>query len=448
MQNSSNIFKNKRVLNEEEYVDALGKIIERDFFPDTKKLRDYLNANNNTSHDADNDTSLENEENISVDGFFKKYISEDNKSFEIIHAKDIEQHRQKFHWMYEPIENNMSPGMLMLYYQNGKALTVEDRANMDALLNSSAIEYSHEDTRPAAPNTWKFRVRNQLMFPPELATSEDICRVVNRSDGSGNQLSITDSDKEDTNPRVKLIADAEKMRPPKEIVHSNTRFAVPVGRPNQSHVIELPHTPSVSSEMGDYLDPESNSISHSRISKKYDPVTMTPSPMPGALGDDGTQVFMTWGEIAATPLAIGPCRDPLDIARNNKASIEALLDRAGIDATPLADRFEIKDSSAREKVARELHSKALLKIKKHRKESTNRPNSSRGNSSELTSLTPAAQALATRLLGVRSTPLQTSYHQSSTPKSSSRLAIPKSSSAASKSTSSSSKIITDGLLNI
>jgi hypothetical protein len=33
------------------------------------------------------------------------------------------------------------------------------------------------DTRPAAPDSWTFRTRNQLLFPPDLETSRAICNV-------------------------------------------------------------------------------------------------------------------------------------------------------------------------------------------------------------------------------------------------------------------------------
>lgn len=33
------------------------------------------------------------------------------------------------------------------------------------------------DDRPSAPDSWKFRARNPLLFPPELSETRDICRV-------------------------------------------------------------------------------------------------------------------------------------------------------------------------------------------------------------------------------------------------------------------------------
>ena len=44
--NSRESFERKIVLDEDEYVEAIGKVIERDYFPDLDKYRSYLEVRN------------------------------------------------------------------------------------------------------------------------------------------------------------------------------------------------------------------------------------------------------------------------------------------------------------------------------------------------------------------------------------------------------------------
>lgn len=158
----------KTVLDEDEYTNALEVIIERDFFPELTKQR----------HSADADTleslaaTIKQNPSITLDKFVGNYISEDNQSFDELQEKDVKARRKKLHWMYEPQEKDEKSGMLMLYYMNGQKLSVEDRKKFD-----SNLEIADGDSRPNGPDLWHFRVRNQLMFPPELNVSEEVSRV-------------------------------------------------------------------------------------------------------------------------------------------------------------------------------------------------------------------------------------------------------------------------------
>lgn len=105
----------KRILDEDEYLAGLSEIIERDYFPDKKKLialkelfdaeelGDPLliqiakdNLQNIESFDiktpVTNDTSLK----ISLNEYLKNYTSEDNVSFEKIQLEYHKKIREKY----------------------------------------------------------------------------------------------------------------------------------------------------------------------------------------------------------------------------------------------------------------------------------------------------------------------------------------------------------------
>ena len=229
----------KKVLQEEDYVSVLENIIERDYFPHLPKLRaqlQYIQSSekfdlnvlksiySDLYEDSDHlfpklkvtalsgdDLSVDERSttidpnHLTVSSFFERFTSEDNKSFEKIAEKNLKAFQKKFHWAYEnmdhlliedkPTSNHKSilhgeqnaaiaqqkkkAGMLMLYYIGDKILSVEERQKMDKIL-----ERHHEDgnsnsikDRMNSIENWNFRVRNQLFFQPELSDSYDTCQV-------------------------------------------------------------------------------------------------------------------------------------------------------------------------------------------------------------------------------------------------------------------------------
>ncbi len=155
----------QQVLEEEDYVEALSHIIERDYFPQLAASR---------AHDEGNSQL----DGLSVDSFFQKYTSYDNDSFEELQQKSTEDHQRRYPWLYELPDDedgkHRRSGMMMLYYLGDKVLTADQRDKMDKIMNGPE---NVGGNRPNGSQPWRFRVRNQLMFPPELAVSEDVCRM-------------------------------------------------------------------------------------------------------------------------------------------------------------------------------------------------------------------------------------------------------------------------------
>jgi hypothetical protein len=249
----------KLILSEENYVATLGKIIERDYFPDSDKLREQLlvleqleakhrlrrfgdssgsstplsrrTLNSNIEQEAshtgahevnDGSDSCVDIENLTVETFFHKFTSEDNESFEELHEKDKLEHQRMYHWMYESLvpstnqlENgpsHLQAGMLMLYYVGNTVLTGEKRVKMDDILNhtnahaqmfSSRIQDGDDggfDTRAntGTSNPWRFQVRNNLLFEPTLDGSRYTHKLPQLDEDNEKRYHPTlgDSDKE------------------------------------------------------------------------------------------------------------------------------------------------------------------------------------------------------------------------------------------------------------
>ena len=76
--------KKEIVLPEDEYMERLGSIIERDFFPDLTTERRRVEDEDHT-----------------VDSFVNTHTTEDNRSFEKLQEKSLKKHRDKYWWAYE-----------------------------------------------------------------------------------------------------------------------------------------------------------------------------------------------------------------------------------------------------------------------------------------------------------------------------------------------------------
>ncbi|RLN89231.1 hypothetical protein BBJ28_00002610 [Nothophytophthora sp. Chile5] len=186
--------KTKVVLEEEEYVEALGEIIERDFFPDLPSLKrqtavlsswdqpspareptaNRANAlvRNRTRSEDDEKSAVESEgvQNMTLSRFVATHTSEDNEAFNELQEKAIEDHQRRYHWAFDDNSGKGDPKLHLL--TDGTWISKQQRH----LADEACAPKGPKDDRPSAPETWKFRARNPLLFPPDLATTRDICR--------------------------------------------------------------------------------------------------------------------------------------------------------------------------------------------------------------------------------------------------------------------------------
>ncbi|KAI9139358.1 nuclear protein Es2-domain-containing protein [Paraphysoderma sedebokerense] len=182
------------VLDEDTYIEALSHIIQRDFFPDLKRLKtetDYYTAlefgdlekikslqweleklksdqtnNDNTSSSTIKAASVESQLlnqppssslpsdinlSLSLDAFQTKYTSEDNASFSEILDKMNEKKRERYRWIYD---------------KEKQKLALEGPKPGD------------DSGRPALIQSWDYTAKNALMYIPD-GVALDVSTMLN-----------------------------------------------------------------------------------------------------------------------------------------------------------------------------------------------------------------------------------------------------------------------------
>lgn len=113
-------FRNKKILEEDKFLEGLEIIIKRDFFPELQKIENYYKWKNEMYDDArskfgnildkdsvNNDNDFDhNLEKQTLNQYLQKYTSDENKTLENIIQKDREDFCKKFAWMFDAIEYN------------------------------------------------------------------------------------------------------------------------------------------------------------------------------------------------------------------------------------------------------------------------------------------------------------------------------------------------------
>ncbi|XP_073309259.1 uncharacterized protein [Primulina huaijiensis] len=355
---SSNLPTRKRlrspaVLDEDTYVAAIEKIIERDFFPDIPKLRDRLDwlqairtqdpvlirdaqlkilerrrrrkggepstvdvslrtatpgsslfrntsvtpyVNSECKGDDVNDERddiVEGEDGVDVslplDEFFRKYTSEDNESFLKIMERVNRKRKEKYEYL---LEGEKTEGV----QENS---SIEDGNKRE---KTSTDGYGTSDQPVSTLEGWKYMAKNLLMYHP----------------ADRGEAPLTP---EERALRLKGMT--------KEINRSNTRFQTKtVGFPSllNEENFSMLYTPVAETTPVPMSSRDSDKV------KKYDlddlrktpnrfyvesekkagngySFLKTPSPAPGL--DESP--FITWGEIEGTPLRLEPEETPIDI---------------------------------------------------------------------------------------------------------------------------------------
>lgn len=333
------------VLDEDAYVAAIEKIVERDYFPDIPKLRDRLDwleavrsgdpvqirdaqlkimerrrgkfvsddatggktrttpgstifsvstpfesektPSFSNSDLAANPESSENsvDTSLSLDQFFRRYTSEDNDSFSKIVEKVNRKRKERYDHL---IEGEKEEGVKVL----------ED-VKRDRITDG----YGTSDQPPSTLEGWKYTAKNLLMYHP----------------ADRGEVPLTEEERE---ARLKGLT--------KEISRTNTRFQGKVAdsRPKDEDTVAVLYAPVAGATPIPLPFPDREA----EKAKKYDLEDLrrtpnpffvesaqkaengysflkTPSPAPGV--DESP--FITWGEIEGTPLRLEPEETPIDI---------------------------------------------------------------------------------------------------------------------------------------
>ncbi|XP_015592669.1 splicing factor ESS-2 homolog [Cephus cinctus] len=392
-----------KILDEDSYIEKMGEIIQRDFFPHLEKLKaqnDYLDAleQNNIkrmrelyekyssgrpvterpaspatfetplhTNEADRNALLlettpkdprmdstkhntKTEHKIGLDTYLSSHTSEDNASFEEMMVEAEKKHKLKYAWLYETEEKS-------------KLLAIE--RNTEAPL---AIQAG--DNKPLELDSWSYRNKNYIMYVPdgvELTPEEQV----------------------------------EMAKRKQEVLHENTRLKInPFNeQQNKETITELAKTQSKVNDGKIGVDgkevirnptPRVNGFSF----------VATPSPRPG----ECESPLMTWGQIEGTPFRLDGGDTPLF-------------------RTSQGPSFRMAEPPKREQIALQLAEKAGERHRDRKNKALEAARRSLATPSprslstieRLNTMSPAARRLATQKLKIVGTPTPRRMLSSRTP---------------------------------
>lgn len=306
-----------KILDEETYIEKMGEIIQRDFFPDLEKLKaqnEYIDAleqndtkkmrelfekyslerpnterlaspatfetpvrkeNNNedtplsTASGKTNSSKAKEsktiESKIGLDAFLCNNTSEDNASFEEIIEENQKKHQLQNAWLYK-VETEP------------RILAIEDGKQLLAIENGNDSK-----KRPYEVETWSYKNKNYIMYIPdgvELTTEEKI----------------------------------ELAKKRQEVIHSNTRLKInPFNeQQNQETINQLAKVQSKANDGKIGVDGKEILRTQTPKVNGYSIVaTPLPSPTPSIPESLLDSPIMTWGVIEGTPFRLDGGDTPL-----------------------------------------------------------------------------------------------------------------------------------------
>ncbi|XP_053266682.1 splicing factor ESS-2 homolog [Pleuronectes platessa] len=346
----------RKVLDEDQYIENLEKIIQRDFFPDVTKLqaqKDYLHAEecgdlarmreisirygssvtkstprssapyvtpasfetpegyaaspssirSGKGLDGEGrDDYKEEKELPPLDRFLAKNTSEDNESFEQIMDLAKDKEKVKHSWLYEA--------------------EAEYKQRHDENLALPSMEKAALECVKAGLETWEYKAKNALMYYPEGVKDDDAL-----------------------------------FKKPREVIHKNTRFVVdPFSKALNKSQIQQAAALNAQFKQGKVGPDGKELIPHDSPNVNGYGFERTPSPAPGVCDSP----LMTWGEIESTPFRLDGSDSPY-VERNHGPSFKipepGRRERLGIKmANEAAAKNRAKKKEAFRKVTENLAS--------------------------------------------------------------------------------------------
>ncbi|XP_065173044.1 splicing factor ESS-2 homolog [Atheta coriaria] len=367
------------VLDDDRFVEELGKIIERDFFPDLEKLKaktEYLEAVENNDvikirelhlkytgsrrapsrlpspatfetpanihnsqdpapspvHSQPSCETNDKTQKLSLDQYLNSHTSEDNQSFEEIMTESERKHRLKYSYLYQEEDKSLQD------QQNALALpSVEQQAALPA--------------KKLNIDTWTYKNKNYIMYVPDGV---------------------------DLTPEEEIEYNKKRQ----EVVHSNTRLQLNPFNDSQSKETITELAKKQARGLDGKIGVDGKELLTGTPQINGFGLVRTPSPCPGV----AESPLMTWGEVEGTPFRLDGSDTPLMRTQGPSFKMNAPPKREQL-AFALAEK------------ASERHRDKKKKAMDAARKQFQSPSPYTGSSRErLFSMSPAAQRLATSKL--------------------------------------------------
>ena len=292
--------KEKKVLEEEKFIEGLEKIIIRDYCPELKKIQEFYkwkqemieDATSKFSHFLDKDSLYQDKddfdhklEDLTLNQYLSKYVSEDNRAFEEILQKDREAFVEKYSWIFNHEEYFTRQNLAIKSNENNRLMNMLESSRAPNLVyhkNDPLSIFHHMDRAH-----WS---TVQSHSDPNSYLKKRILKENTRFDAS----QILMNANENIYKRLKL----DQTLSGNEKTINKFEFSENVSQ----------STPNIlgqkNSDIAD--DNSKNSTKNLQESKKPtnindDSIIRVPSPDPTSFKEP----IMTWGEIVTKPVQLG-----------------------------------------------------------------------------------------------------------------------------------------------
>jgi len=391
-----------KVLDEDDYVDKVEKIIEKDFFPELEKLKaqnEYIEAK-------------EKNDVVTMNRLQEKYSGirpgtgrlDSPATFETpmdLHSRETDPKRgdglNKTHPEFEtPLSGGGREGIApsLAGSENG-----DKGENLDSFLSRHTSEDNESFHEIQAEAEKKHRIKMAWMYKDERVHLEnkalqmELPSIEQQGELPKKPLDVETWTYQNINsvfhnPDSLELTEEEKIslaKKQKEIVHDNTRVTkTPWKTEKQMEALrrEAEKQKEIASgKVGidgkELVRPDTPSVNGFKL------FSMTPSPYVGV--EDSP--LMTWGEVDTTPYRLEGCATPLPPSHVGGPS------------------FTIKDVPKRDRIAKELADKNSRYYRERKTKAIEQVKSSikggRMKTGQLAGMSPAAQRLASKKLGIR-----------------------------------------------
>lgn len=155
----------KKVLEEQEYLDRVTKIIRRDFFPDLHFSTDNSvtprtdsNIRDTPGTQISTTSSLRSRReatSLSLNEYFERYTSEDDAYFERLQRREKKRHQRRYPWLYKDV-----------------ILHNKDVKNQLKLPSNECDSSTKEHCMEKKMIDWQYNPKNSLFYPPRDKSSK------------------------------------------------------------------------------------------------------------------------------------------------------------------------------------------------------------------------------------------------------------------------------------